>query len=250
MMVRFLLPWLVMSLLTVLSFATSTAIAGGHESRLKALYKLQKPEGSGPFPVVVLVPGCSGFKQRSYENVEAKLVRMGFATVRVDYTGARYLDSCWRRVTMDEVADDIFRILKNVTGTGFIKASSVNLLGWSYGGGVLHLLSKLDEHPDVRVAAVAAYYPTCSEIAPWSTPVPVLMLLGAADNMAPPVSCRKLVRASDSAVQVIIEEYENAYHGFDNEDLPTKKQYASGAVGHHPAAAEKAWQALAGFLVR
>ena len=51
-------------------------------------------------------------------------------------------------------------------------------------------------------------------------------------------------------MHVTFEEYENAYHGFDDEDLPPKEQYLFGTMGYHPEAAEKAWNALTDFLVR
>ncbi len=250
MVVRFTLLRFAMSFLTVVCFMAPVAIADQHQTRLEELYEPRKPEGSDPFPLVVLVPGCSGFKWEFYERAESRLGEMGFATIRVDYIGARNLRSCWGRVTMDQIADDIFWVLDHLTGTGFVKASSVNLLGWSYGGAVLQVLAKLDKHPNVQVAAVAAYSPKCSQVDPWSATVPVLMLLGGADNVAPPEFCRKLVRDSAAAMHVTIEEYENAYHGFDDEDLPPKKQYSFGTMGYHPAAAEKAWKALEGFLVR
>jgi dienelactone hydrolase len=251
MAIRFSLLWVTMSFLTVICFMTPIAVAGEHETRLEELYDLRKPEGSGPFPVVILVPGCSGFKWEVYERAESKLRGMGFVTIRVDYLGARNLRNCWGRVWMDQIADDIFRVLDHLTGTGFVKASSVNLLGWSYGGGgVLQALSELDQHPNVQVATVAAYYPKCSMVDPWSATVPVLMLIGGADNVTPPKFCRKLSRDSAAALHVTIEEYENAYHGFEDEDLPPKKQYSFGIMGYHPAAAEKAWKALEGFLIR
>ena len=76
------------------------------------------------------------------------------------------------------------------------------------------------------------------------------MLLGGLDTVAPPSDCRELIGDGAAATDVTVEEYEDAYHGFDDEDLPPKAQYAFGTMGYHPAAAEKAWKALEGFLVR
>ena len=157
MTIRFPLLWVAMNFLTIIFFMTPIAVADEHETRLEELYDLRKPGGSGPFPLVVLVPGCSGFKWEFYERAESRLGEMGFATIRVDYIGARNLRSCWGRVTMDQIADDIFWVLDHLTGTGFVKASSVNLLGWSYGGAVWQVLAKLDKHPNVQVAAVRSF---------------------------------------------------------------------------------------------
>ncbi len=256
MTIRFSLLWLAVTLLTVTCVVAPIAVAGEHEARLEELYDLRKPEGSGPFPAVVLVSGCSGFEagRPRYDRVQSKLGEMGFVTIRVDYVGARNLKSChpgYLAVTKDQVADDIFRALDRLTSTGFVKASSVNLLGWSYGGGsVLQALAKLDEHPNAQVTAVAAYYPSCRQVDLWSTSVPVLMLFGGADTVARPSICRDLIGGSTVATHVTTEEYENAYHAFDIEELPPKKEYQFGTIGYQPEAAEKAWKALEGFLVR
>lgn len=251
MVVRFSMLRLVMSFLTVVCFMAPVAIADQHETRLVELYEARKPEGSGPFPVVLLVPGCSGFKWTFYERAEARLGEMGFATIRVAFLGARNLGDCVGQVSTQTVAEDILWVLDHLSGIGFVKASSVNLLGWSFGGGgVLQVLAALDRNPDVKVAAIAAFSPSCIGVDSWSATVPVLMLLGGADNVAPPAFCRDLVRDSAAATHVTIEEYENAYHGFDDEDLPPKKEFFFGTMGYHPAAAEQAWKALEDFLVR
>jgi len=250
-----------MSRFSVLSFAASVAAVAGfsvpvvlanqHNARLVELYESRKPEGSGPFPVVLLVAGCSGFKWKFYERAEARLGEMGFATIRVDSLGARDLSECVGQISMQTVAEDILWVLHHLPDVGSVKASSVNLLGWSFGGGgALQVLALLDRNPDAKVAAVAAFSPSCLGVDSWSAPVPVLMLLGGADDVAPPAFCRSLVGDGAAAAQVTIEEYENAHHGFDDEDLPPKKEFFFGTMGYHPAAATQAWKALEGFLVR
>ncbi len=71
MTIRFPLLWVAMGFLPIIFFMTPIAVADEHETRLEELYDLRKPEGSGPFPLVVLVPGCSGFKWAFYERAES-----------------------------------------------------------------------------------------------------------------------------------------------------------------------------------
>ena len=251
MMIRYFIMLLLSGILLAAGFLTSVAQAGEHEARLEALYDLRKPEGSGPFPAVVLVSGCSGFKFPFYDRAQSKFIEMGFVTARVDYVAARKSSGCGFQATLDQVAEDIFFVVERLSGMDFVKGSSVNILGWSSGGGgVLQVLTMLEQRPYTQVAAVAAYSPQCGLATPWSASVPVLMLLGGADNIAPAKFCRKLVEANAAAEHVMIEEYADAYHGFDDEDLPPKEQFSFGTMGYHPAAAEKAWEVLAGFLIR
>jgi len=251
MIIQNLLPSLTVCIFLIIqNFMPQVARAGEHVSRLEKLFSLHTPNGSGPFPAVALVPGCSGFKWEFYDRAESKLVDMGFVTIRVDSLRARKLGSC-SRVSVDTASEDIFLALNYLAGIDFVKASSVNLLGWSFGGGVvLQALAKLDQHPNVQLASVAAFSPKCLGVDPWSASVPVLMLLGSADNVTPPKFCRELVGMSDVATSVMIEEYNGAHHGFDDEDLPPKKQFSFGTMGYHPVAAKKSWQALEAFLVR
>jgi dienelactone hydrolase len=224
---------------------------------LAALYDVQKPEGSGPFPAVVAVSGCSGFHTRfgepRYNKVMSDLRDAGFVTIRVDYIGARNLRSCYPgylAVTKDEVVGDIFLAIKHLLDSGFVKASSINVLGWSYGGGsALKALSKMPDKSDIKIGAVAAYYPHCKDVDRWNVAVPVLVLFGGEDTVAPPALCKELF-AGDVSKHIKIEEYPGAYHGFDNFTCPPKIESQFGTVGYHKEAAEKAWSALMKFLVR
>ena len=250
-------------------------LADNHEARLAAFYDLKKPEGSGPFPAVVAVPGCSGFykKRRFYTKEDfhteggfptkegellynralSDLRDAGFVTIRVDYLSARNLESCYPgylAVTEDEVVADILLAIKHLLDVGFVKASSINILGWSYGGGcALQTLSKMPARPDIKIGAVAAYYPNCRRVDKWSVPVPVLLLLAGEDNICPTIYCKWLLTERVSEY-IQIEEYPGAYHAFDVSGLPPKTEYQHGTIGYNREAAEKSWSALMKFLVR
>jgi len=191
MMVRSSLLSFAVNVLTALGLTVPVALADQHNTRLVEFYEARKPEGAGPFPVVLIVPGCSGFKWKFYDRAEARLVKMGFATVRVDFLAARKLSDCAMHMSVQKVAEDILWVLDHLSDIEFVNPSSVNLLGWSYGGGgVLQVLAALDRNPEVKVAAIGAFSPSCLGVTPWSATVPVLMLLGSADNVAPPEFCR------------------------------------------------------------
>ena len=75
----------------------------------------------------------------------------------------------------------------------------------------------------------AVFYPDCRALEPLKTTVPVLMLLGAEDDMTPSRLCE-------------------ARHAFDVPELPAKMRYGLATIGHHPPAAAAAWEELQRFL--
>ncbi|MEJ2170823.1 MAG: hypothetical protein P8X90_35475, partial [Desulfobacterales bacterium] len=100
---------LVLSCLIALSISVVSYAADDNEirERLSKHYRLEKPEGKGPFPAVIMVPGCSGFDAKfakaHYDRVQRRLVDMGFVTLRVNYQAARNVANC-TEVTSEAVA--------------------------------------------------------------------------------------------------------------------------------------------------
>ena len=82
----------VVVIVPLIAFA-QTADNTEHKERLSKHYRLEKPKGAGPFPAVMMVPGCSGFEYASakeaYNSGQKRLVELGFVTLRVDYLAAR-----------------------------------------------------------------------------------------------------------------------------------------------------------------
>jgi hypothetical protein len=68
--------------------------------KLKPFFKNTTPEGNGPFPVILLVSGCSGFHIQggSYDEVQSDLTKLGFVAVRVDSLEARGEKNCDEQV--------------------------------------------------------------------------------------------------------------------------------------------------------
>lgn len=128
----------------------------------------------------------------------------------------------------------------------YVKKGAINVIGWSYGAsGSLQAPGSAWHRDPVQVDAVIAYYPVCDYVQQkWDLKVPVLVLAGAFDNVAPPRNCEGLFRNLPVTVRI----YENAHHAFDVSELPAEMQYAFGTVGHNEAAAKSAWTEVANFL--
>jgi dienelactone hydrolase len=243
---------LVVFLLVLIStnFLSKPTYGNEHQPRLIELLKFTAPDTPDPYPIVVLVSGCEGFKSGGYDETEDILSALGYATARVDFMEARDAGGCAYQPTKSRIARDILFVLEYLAGMDAVNHSAVNVLAWSSGGGgALSMMSKLEKNSIIQLASVSVYYPQCNNAFPWSGDVPVLMLLGSADNMNPATFCKKLATKSPDA-NIQIEEYADAYHAFDDPSLPIKSVSAYGTMGYHKEAAEKSWMEVTNFLVQ
>jgi dienelactone hydrolase len=226
-----------------------------HRERLAQHYRLEKPDGAGPFPAVMMVPGCSGFHagfaKKHYDAVQRRLVDLGFVTLRVDYLAARNADNC-SSVMAREVADDIRIATEYLRQQPFVKRGAINLMGWSYGAaGALQAVRRTKNGGPVQVDAVVVYYPYCREVEEkWESELPVLVLVGEEDNIAPFDSCKRIFPTVPSD-RLVIRLYQDAHHCFDIQELPAEMphpllQYLT--LGYNETAAKAAWIEVTNFL--
>jgi len=214
------------------------------QKRLEPHYSAQRPEGPGPFPAILLVPGCGGVAPARVKTAE-ELMRQGYVVVFVDYLSARGLQAaCRGEVSVDEVAQDIRAVSAHVQSLPYVRPGAVGVVGWSLGGGgVLASLVGTARDPQPPFRAAAAFYPVCRGLQPWKTHVPVLVLLAGLDDIAPPAPCQELGRSVGSTYPVEVRTYPEALHSFDMSDLPAKmpsRAFPGKTAGYHPEAAREA----------
>jgi len=221
-----------------------------HPQLLAKHYQLMKPDGTPPFPAVMMISGCSGFHadyvKGYYDSVQNRLVELGFVTLRVDSLVARNAPTCTDGVTTQDGADDIRIAADYLRRQPFVKKEAINVLGGSWGGAVaLQALAHTGGREPVQVAAVVAYNPCCNLVRQrLKAKVPVLILTGLLDNICPFRHCKGLF----GDMPVTVREYEDAHHGFANSELPAEKAHMFGTIGYNEAAAKAAWQEVIHFL--
>lgn len=244
-----LLLWL------VASAPASAQPSDAHLARLQANYAIDKPEGSGPFPAVVLVAGCQGFKhplyRGRYERATQELKALGFVVARADYQAAVEVSSC--ELVMDPVqaASDVLTTARHLQAQPFVKPNAVNVIGWSFGGGLaLGMLEQLSPAGPQPVAAVVAYSPYLALRRTWTVEVPVLILCTLEDTVAPCERTDALLAEMPERKQVRHLKLAEGLHAFDNSDVRPGISPAGQAVGYHEASAKAAWTELLGFLRR
>jgi uncharacterized protein len=119
------------------------------------------PEGTGPFPAVVLISG-SGPEDRNEELFNHKpfliiadyLTRNGFAVLRSDDRGTAQSTGNYKTATMNDFASDAytaFSFLKSFPG---VNPAKVGLIGHSEGGMIVPLLAS--QHPEIAFIVMMA----------------------------------------------------------------------------------------------
>jgi dienelactone hydrolase len=131
----------------------------------------------------------------------------------------------------------------------YVDPAQITAVGWSFGGAaVLAAVNKFSTDQLIFSWAIV-YYPACGGLwGEWKPKVPVLMLLGGADRVAPIAACQEAVEkiANPNVVKMAI--YQGAYHCFDMSELPPVAYYEFGTIGYHPQAAAAAWEEIERFL--
>jgi dienelactone hydrolase len=247
-----------LTLISALAVGVMTATSA-RSATVADFYDLAKPTGDGPFPTVVLAPGCGGFHDQFsppvFDQYRKRLVEDGFVVVNIDFTKAHDIPACASEkgllITPDEYSKDILNAVADLKKNSFVDPARVHLLGWSYGGGaVLNALSMVEAQPELGIKSVVAYFPFCAAVRPWKQPVPALVLRGDADDIAPFGMCLSAVQGALDNKSMREVVYPEALHSFDQFTVPQPMKDAMGTHGYNEAAAKAAWAEMETFLKR
>jgi dienelactone hydrolase len=212
--------------------------------------QVQKPDGAGPFPAVVIMHDCSGLGPRSSGapgRWATELVGRGYVVMMPDsfttrgFPGGVCTNPSPRRADVgpSRRVGDAYASLAHLRTLPFVDGSRVGLMGGSHGGSTtLAAMVAPGASPGFRAAV--ALYPGC---APWLQRAdgyrpsgPLLILIGEKDDWTPAEPCRRLTEASQQAGgPVTIKIYPGAYHSFDSAN-PVRyvdtRVNASSSTGH------------------
>jgi dienelactone hydrolase len=211
-------------------------------------FELAKPAGKGPFPAVVLAPGCGGFHDAYsppvFDRYRSHLVDDGFAVINVDFTRAHDIPSCadshGRLISSEEYAKDILAAVAYLAKDRSIDPTRIHIMGWSFGGGASFSALALAERESMKINSVVAFYPSCDGALGWKQATPVLTLVALADSEAPFALCKGLVKDARDNKSMRVVEYPDAHHSFDQLGTPDYNEKAS----------TQSWSELEAFLKR
>lgn len=229
------------------------------------------PLGRGPFPTLIAMPGCSGIStgdpaveesnpelheddllfRRHYRSMAEDLREQGFAVYLIDvHTAEGVLTACTGEIQRERLALYIDESIVWIREQPTVEKDSIHLIGWSMGGrGVLQWLHGPRKGSDFVQSAIAVY-PPCGGHSDLSISMPILILLGGADDIADPSECEQLIRTSSAKEQIVVRNYPGARHGFDIVDAPAIVDIGNGmTIGYQKDAAEESWDEIVTFLL-
>jgi dienelactone hydrolase len=225
---------------------------------------LALPEGAATAPVVLALHGCGGIgtagqplalpaREREWAR---RLTAAGHPVLFPDSFGSRGLgQACGMRNFPADAeatrAEDAQAAARWALAQPWAPAGGVLLLGWSHGGSTA-LGAVRAPVPQGLIRAAVAFYPGClatERRGDWRPGVPLLMLLGEADNWTPSRYCQRLAGEMPG---VSMRAYPGAHHGFDAPNAPTRNRtLADGRIvttGTDPAARTAALAAVTEFF--
>ena len=199
------------------SLETYPGASGQEPGEVTGLLTL--PQGSGPFPVVVMLHGCAGLYE-THAEWAAQVASWGYASLRVDSFSSRGIDEiCTDILRPVPRAADVNGAMAYLQTRPEIDATRVAVMGWSHGAGVALQIAaepgslRPDLKPDLKAAI--ALYPYCSRTSQ-AFRVPLLVLIGDADDWTPSGICQDMVAGLPASSQPVeLAVYPGATHSFD-----------------------------------
>ena len=130
----------------------------------------------------------------------------------------------------------------------FVRPGAIAVLGMSQGGTTALYALAPDFRPPATAgfAAAVALYPWCQELA--RLDAPLLVLSGAADELAPVDFCRRHLAKAASAHALELQVYPGVHHLFDIEGFDQERPGRT--LRHDPSAAADASARIRAFLAR
>ena len=202
---------------------------------------LFKVEGETQTPAVVFLHGCGGLFSRGglitarERQWAARLNSDGIAVLMVDSFGPRHHGHMCSPAHFDAAIYrarplDAYAALTYLQSLDFVRPGRIALMGWSQGGGALlnairgTSAARATVQPKDDFRAAVAFYPaSChrrAQGAHWSSPIPLLVLVGEKDVWTPAAPCRALIESAEFGSEAAIKVYPGAYHDFDWPGLP------------------------------
>jgi dienelactone hydrolase len=217
--------------------------------------ELFRPEGSGPFPALVGLHGCTGRNGQADREAGERYAAWGYVFLAVDSFKTRGLaEDCSpaRGSHVDRLLDAL-GALDYLARQSFVAADRIGVVGHSQGGGVALAAVRLGEEAsglsERRFAAAVAFYPPCGA-SDGAVAAPTLILIGELDEWTPADYCTAAMEhRTGEGAQLRLVVYNGAYHGFDEAQLKGKPATPFGHyLEYNASAARRAIEETRKFL--
>jgi dienelactone hydrolase len=219
---------------------------------------IQKPDGPGPFPAVIMLHGCAGlgslFDLRSARNFWPDLlISWGYAVLVVDsFTLRGVSDTCGRDGGYYRI-QDAFGALRFFGEQPYVDRNRVALLGFSAGGiATLEALKRresqiFDLPPLLQFKAGVAFYPCFGSSL--DSEKPTLILNGESDDWSRQPVCESMMnRLPASVTSVRLVSFPNSFHDFDRPTMHPGRMGFGHWLEYNPETAKQAVDEVRNFL--
>lgn len=206
---------------------------------------LYKPEGSGPFPALVIQHQCGGLRSSTgaWQNMAIlawakEAVSRGYVTLVLDSLGPRGVDTvCYGAkggVNFPRGVRDALQAAAHLQKLPYVDVDRIAFAGFSWGA-MVGLLASGAAWGDAlqagkRFRAVVAFYPGCFTLRPPGGSAyevvqpdidsPLLVLMGGADSETPPAECTTRLEPLEVAGKPVEWHiYPTATHCWDCQNL-------------------------------
>jgi dienelactone hydrolase len=195
-----------------------------------AAIELWLPTGTGPFPAVLVMHGCTGVRDH-HRAWASRLTEWGYAAALLDSFRPRNANStCYSKLSNPRAglrAQDAFNAAIYLRTLPAIQPDHIGVIGFSHGGSAALFTALASGAPTDRggrpFQAVVAYYPGCllkmrgePERILGEPASDVLILIGKDDTWTPAPDCLKYVELQSGFPHApTIKVYPNAPHIFD-----------------------------------
>jgi dienelactone hydrolase len=216
---------------------------------------LAKPQGTGPFPAVVVMAGCAGQTLYVRETLPELLKSWGYVALAVDSLATRNVkpDCVKDHASVDRLAD-AYGGLFYLAGLPYVDRDHVAVMGVSIGGKIAMVLADRDfegtvANPDkLMFKAGVALYPTCT-VSNEEPRFPILIMIGQMDRMTHVSDCEALAaRRAGNAIPTELVVYPGTHHGFVERDWSGGREAYGARFEYNEEAAEDALRRTRRFL--
>lgn len=219
---------------------------------------IQKPDGRGPFPAVIVLHGCAGmgslFDPRLGRNFWPDLlVSWGYAVLLVDSFVLRGVqDTCNRDASYYRIQDATGALLF-FSKQPYVDKEHIALLGFSAGGiATLEALKRresqiFDLPPALEFKTGIAFYPCFGSRL--DSMKPILILNGEADDWSRQWVCQSMMNSRPaSATSIRLVTFPNSFHDFDRSAMHPGRMGFGHWLEYNPDAAKRTTEEVRNFL--
>ena len=246
-----------LAMLLIFAILVSEALAEPVEFKgvgLTLTGKLNKPDGDGPFPAVVLLHATTGITS-SYDVWMERFKSWKYVTLLVDtFTprGIKEETGYPFKVSRESRIQDAYAARSYLTSFKYVDSKRIAVMGWSYGGvttvSAVTTESGIKSQEDYFRAGIA-FYPGCSQEVRATLKAPLLILIGEEDSWTPPAKCKELqntLTLEQPSNELLFKIYPKTYHGFDIEGMDRKA--GRHQLKYNPESAADAIEQVKSFL--